>query len=87
MLRSIVQSFRCKKGAEGLSSRSTVGQEFAINISKQAQHKCCHTLRLFLEAKRRRLKVECIDSDHVEVELLFSGVCTMAAVIPAAWLE
>ncbi|CAK9055815.1 unnamed protein product [Durusdinium trenchii] len=34
------------------------------------------------EAKRRRLKVECIDSDHVEVELLFSGVCTMAAVIP-----
>ncbi|CAK9061599.1 Dual specificity protein phosphatase 1 [Durusdinium trenchii] len=33
-------------------------------------------------AKRRRLKVECIDSDHVEVELLFSGVCTMAAVIP-----
>lgn len=34
------------------------------------------------EVKRRRLKVECIDSDHVEVELLVSGVCTMAAVIP-----
>ena len=37
------------------------------------------------EVKRRRLKVECIDSDHVEVELLVSGVCTMAAVIPASW--
>ena len=25
------------------------------------------------------------DSSHVEVELLVSGVCTMAAVIPASW--
>lgn len=36
------------------------------------------------EVKRRRLKVESIDSDHVEVELLVSGLCTMAAVIPVA---
>ena len=39
------------------------------------------------EVKRRRLKVECIDSDHVEVELLVSGVCTMAAVIPVSWCK
>ena len=37
------------------------------------------------QAKRRRLKVGCVDSDHVEVELLVSGLCTLAAVIPAAW--
>ncbi len=36
------------------------------------------------EVKRRRLKVESIDSDHVEVELLVSGLCTMAAVIPVS---
>ena len=36
----------------------------------------------FGQVKRRKLQVEAIDSDHVEVELLVSGVCTMAAVIP-----